>query len=254
MERGSDRLALITGRIQSLPSSSSSSVPQSHHEDTPNPSSPPPNSDVQEDPHPHLSEQIAELPSEVEEKESDSTLPRSHFDANTEALRDIDSQVQQLRSSLTVQNAPPSSSSLSSSATQRRPLFTASGVSSAIAESERTRLSFSVAVAILVVLAHLGFPLLGTSNIVKTLLGFRPLYLVLLTNVTLVLARILGKHRVSEGPDRGGEIRTPTEGFEWADNLGKALELGLVAQKVLDALFMDCAVYAIIVVCGLSSA
>lgn len=183
-------------------------------------------------------------------------MPRSQFDTNTEALRDIDSQVQQLLSSLTVQNAPPPppSSSLSSSATQRRPLFTASGVSSAIAESERTRLSFSVAVAILVVLAHLGFPLLGTSNIVKTLLGFRPLYLVLLTNVTLVLARILGKHRVSERPDRGGEIRTPTEGFEWADNLGKALELGLVAQKVLDALFMDCAVYAIIVVCGLSSA
>lgn len=59
MERGSDRLALITGRIQTLPSSSSSSGPQSHHEDTPNPSSPPPNSDVQEDPHPHLSEQIA---------------------------------------------------------------------------------------------------------------------------------------------------------------------------------------------------
>ncbi|KAM5565456.1 hypothetical protein ABKV19_019455 [Rosa sericea] len=241
LERGSDRLALITGRIQTLPSSSSSSDPETQFEDTTNPSSPPPTSDVQD--------QIAELPSEIEENESDSTLPRSQSDTNTEALRAIDTQVQQLLSSFTAQNAPPPPSS--SSENQRRPLFTASGVSSAIAETERTRLLFSVAVAMLVVLVHLGFPLLGTSNIVKTLLGFRPLYLVLLTNVTFVLARILGKQRVSERP---GEIRTSAEGIEWVVQLGRAVEIGLVAQKVLDALFMDCAVYAIIVVCGLSSA
>ncbi|PRQ27460.1 hypothetical protein RchiOBHm_Chr6g0305551 [Rosa chinensis] len=239
LERGSDRLALITGRIQTLPSSSSSPDPQTQFEDTTtNPSSPPPTSDVQD--------QIAELPSEIEENESDSTLPRSQSDTNTEALRAIDTQVQQLLSSLTAQNAPPPPSQ-----NQRRPLFTASGVSSAIAETERTRLLFSVAVAMLVVLVHLGFPLMGTSNIVKTLLGFRPLYLVLLTNVTFVLARILGKQRASERP---GEIRTSAEGIEWVAQLGRAVEIGLVAQKVLDALFMDCAVYAIIVVCGLSSA
>ncbi|XP_062024533.1 uncharacterized protein LOC133740601 [Rosa rugosa] len=242
LERGSDRLALITGRIQTLPSSSSSPDPQTQFEDTTNPSSPPPTSDVQD--------QIAELPSEIEENESDSTLPRSQSDTNTEALRAIDTQVQQLLSSLTAQNAPPPPPP-SSSENQRRPLFTASGVSSAIAETERTRLLFSVAVAMLVVLVHLGFPLMGTSNIVKTLLGFRPLYLVLLTNVTFVLARILGKQRVSERP---GEIRTSAEGIEWVAQLGRAVEIGLVAQKVLDALFMDCAVYAIIVVCGLSSA
>ncbi|XP_050364347.1 uncharacterized protein LOC126783012 [Argentina anserina] len=241
LERGSDRLALITGQIQTLPSSSSSSSdPQTQLEHTTNPSSPPPVSDVQD--------QITESPSEIEEKEneSDSTLPRSQSDTNTETLRAIDSQVQQLISSLTAQSAPPPQLIRP----QRQPLFTASGLCNAIAETETTRLLISAAVAIMVVLVHVGFPLLGSSNILKSLLGFRPLYLVLLTNVTFVLARILFKQRVFGLP---GEIGSSFEGGDWFALLGKALEIGMVVQKVLDALFMDCAVYAIIVVCGLSS-
>ncbi|KAL6212599.1 hypothetical protein ACLB2K_017817 [Fragaria x ananassa] len=246
LERGSDRLGLITGRIQTLPSSSLPD-PQTQLEDTTNPSSPPSVSDVQD--------QIAEVPSEIEEKEneSDSTSPSSQSETTSEAPRAIDSQVHELIASLAAQNAPPPQQPVPLPRLyqqQRQPLFTASGLTNAIAETERTRLLVSAAVAILVVLVHVGFPFLGRSSIVKTLLGFRPLYLVLLTNVTFVLARILGKKRVFE---RFEEIRDSSEGVEWYAQLGKALEICLVAQKVLDTLFMDCAVYSIIVVCGLSS-
>ncbi|OMO91003.1 hypothetical protein COLO4_18713 [Corchorus olitorius] len=38
----------------------------------------------------------------------------------------------------------------------------------------------------------------------------------------------------------------------WAEQLSKTFEVGLVVQKVIDAVFMDCSVYAVIVICGLS--
>ncbi|KAL3586962.1 hypothetical protein D5086_013829 [Populus alba] len=58
-------------------------------------------------------------------------------------------------------------------------------ITSAIAASEKSRLRCSVVVALAAVLSHLGFPLLG-SNLISSVINFRPLYLVLLTNVTLV--------------------------------------------------------------------
>ncbi|KAM1967609.1 hypothetical protein ACFX15_042639 [Malus domestica] len=92
---------------------------------------------------------------------------------------------------------------------------------------------------------------------VKTLLGFRPVYLVLVTNVTLVLAWIFDSdpQRLSRMPAQFGDCQnlSGTE-YEWAERLGVALGIGLKGKKVLDALFMDCVVYAIIVVCGLSFA
>ncbi|KAJ6924636.1 hypothetical protein NC652_017795 [Populus alba x Populus x berolinensis] len=54
-------------------------------------------------------------------------------------------------------------------------------ITSAIAASEKSRLRCSVVVALAAVLSHLGFPLLG-SNLISSVINFRPLYLVLLTN------------------------------------------------------------------------
>ncbi|KAL1367193.1 hypothetical protein AAHE18_02G033800 [Arachis hypogaea] len=49
----------------------------------------------------------------------------------------------------------------------------------------------------------------------------------------------------------GREYRTPSDGDQYAQ-LARTLELGLVMKNAMDAVFIDCAVYAIIVVCGIS--
>nr|XP_028949480.1 uncharacterized protein LOC103456051 isoform X2 [Malus domestica] len=237
MERGSDRLALITGRIQTLsPSSSLSSSPPpdpaTHSEDTDLPSRPSISPD--QIPRTHVPDQIPVFTPEIEERRSSSSTVQDESPPST------------------VQNeSRPSSLSF-----EKPRLFTASRISGAIEASERIRIYISMAIAVLVVFSHLGFPLLG-SKLVKTLMGFRPLYLVLVTNVTLVLARIFdsGQQRHHRVPAGIGEGQTMSGSeYEWAERLGKALGIGLLGKKVLDALFMDCAVYAIIVVCGLSFA
>lgn len=77
--------------------------------------------------------------------------------------------------------------------------MTPNQITSAIAASEKSRHRCSVAVALLVVLSHLGFPLLG-CNFTRSVIISRPLYLDLLTNVTPVLAPLLfNNHRGFEG-------------------------------------------------------
>ncbi|CAN6681953.1 unnamed protein product [Malus baccata var. baccata] len=271
MERGSDRLALITGRIQTLPPSSSLSSspppdPATHSEDTDLPSRPLISPD--QIPRTHVPDQIPVFTPEIEEmwsapsmvqNESPTSQTETHvpgqipvFTPGIEERRSSSSTVQDESTPSTVQNeSRPSSLSF-----EKPRLFTASRISGAIEASERIRIYISMAIAVLVVFSHLGFPLLG-SKLVKTLMGFRPLYLVLVTNVTLVLARIFNSgqqrhHRVPAGIGEG-QTMSGSE-YEWAERLGKALGIGLLGKKVLDALFMDCAVYAIIVVCGLSFA
>ncbi|XP_050126264.1 uncharacterized protein LOC126603454 [Malus sylvestris] len=266
MERGSDRLALITGRIQTLsPSSSLSSSPPpdpaTHSEDTDLPSR-------HQIPRTHVPDQIPVFTPEIEEmwsapstvqNESPTSQTETHvpgqipvFTPEIEERRSSSSTVQDESPPSTVQNeSRPSSLSF-----EKPRLFTASRISGAIEASERIRIYISMAIAVLVAFSHLGFPLLG-SKLVKTLMGFRPLYLVLVTNVTLVLARIFdsGQQRHHRVPAGIGEGQTMSGSeYEWAERLGKALGIGLLGKKVLDALFMDCAVYAIIVVCGLSFA
>ncbi|KAM1200604.1 hypothetical protein ACFX2I_016864 [Malus domestica] len=280
MERGSDRLALITGRIQTLPPSSSFSSspppdPATHSEDTALPSRPSISPD--QIPRTHVPDQIPVFTPEIEEmwsapstvqNESPTSQTETHvpgqipvFTPEIEERRSSSSTVQDESPPSTVQNeSRPSTvqneSRPSSLSFEKPRLFTASRISGAIEVSERIRIYISMAIAVLVVFSHLGFPLLG-SKLVKTLMGFRPLYLVLVTNVTLVLARIFdsGQQRHHRVPAGIGEGQTMSGSeYEWAERLGKALGIGLLGKKVLDALFMDCAVYAIIVVCGLSFA
>ncbi|KAK2984436.1 hypothetical protein RJ640_022579 [Escallonia rubra] len=134
---------------------------------------------------------------------------------------------------------------------QHRNFFTPNQISSAIAASERTRTYFSVAAAILVVLSFAGFPILG-SNTIKRIMFSRPLYLLLLTNISIVLSRLLlGKERRVVKFEQAAVSDTSLGGYGLADQLGKALELGLVLQNVVGAVFMDFSVYAVVLVCGL---
>ncbi|KAI9127278.1 hypothetical protein K1719_001837 [Acacia pycnantha] len=130
-------------------------------------------------------------------------------------------------------------------------LFTHGEISSAITASKITRLRCSIVIALLVVFSYVGFPLLD-NKYVKSKLSFRLFYLVLVTNITVVVERLLvGKRRGSESAaGRRQNITSDTD--HWTDNLGKALEAALVMRNVMDAMFMDCVSYAITVICGLS--
>lgn len=130
-------------------------------------------------------------------------------------------------------------------------LFKTSEISCAISATEHIRLFCSVAVALLVVLSYVGFPILG-SNIIKSIISFKPLYLVLLTNLTVVLSRLLYDSQGGFQTAIRGENNIPSsDGYDWAEQASKALEVGLLMQKVIDAVFIDCSVYSIIIICGL---
>ncbi|CAL5440497.1 unnamed protein product [Camellia sinensis] len=118
-------------------------------------------------------------------------------ETNTEALRvlpwEVDGRVESSRVSSTIQNTSISTSDSDHHVephVYRSKFFTPNQISCAIAVSESTRIYCSLPAAILVVLSHVGLPVLG-SHIVKSTIFFGPLYLVLLTNVSIVLAQLL---------------------------------------------------------------
>lgn len=231
LERGSDRLALITGQIQSFPpdpdpyqsrasAGQSPALDFSQHEDTAsNPM----------------------LPNEESAKERvapDETVePLPHTSQNGGNISS--GSVSQIPSSMQKPALDPQHEQT------QRSLFTAGQIRSAIAASENTRMSCSVVTAVLVIASCMGFPVAG-------IIILRPVYLLLLTNISIVLGlAILG--------ERGKELRTgrrrsaPTVGGNGlVDQLGKALELGLLMHKIIGALFMDFSIYAAVLVSGLS--
>ncbi|PNT33370.2 hypothetical protein POPTR_006G244600v4 [Populus trichocarpa] len=167
VDRGSDRLALITCQIHALP---------------PGYPSQPLNS---QDPPLHLSNKITESSLA---KPSRST---SGTEQNLKQQRWISSSV------------------------------TPNQITSAIAASEKSRLRCSVVVALSAVLSHLGFPLLG-SNLISSIINFRPLYLVLLTNVTLVL---FNNQRAFKGAVEAENKIPSTGGTDWTEQASEALKV-----------------------------
>ncbi|KAK3000027.1 hypothetical protein RJ639_024330 [Escallonia herrerae] len=310
MDRGSDRLALITARIQTLPSSSTSS--ESLHSHTA--SCPPSISQHQHLPS-GLPDQLAADVTLVLENLSVKIictmlfqclvvlincnvascpqiayniaaffLPDYDFgpvsgqlnnlnvgsrvepflrkcETRTEASRasalELDSKLQPAQVSSALQSSSISTTDpehRSEPQAQHRNFFTPNQISSAIAASERTRTYFAVSAAVLVVLSFVGFPILD-SHTVRRIMFSRPLYLLLLTNISIVLARlVLGKEGKVVKSEQDAVSDTSLSGYGLADQLGKALESGLVLQNVVGAVFMDISVYAVVLVCGLSLA
>ncbi|KAL9233920.1 hypothetical protein vseg_008853 [Gypsophila vaccaria] len=131
---------------------------------------------------------------------------------------------------------------------------TSQQVSAAVAVTEQDRFLCSIVMAILVVLSYSGFPIVG-SWIFRWIILFRPLFLLLITNVTLIVRRLLPdneKNLVRGDKDPNANASILDDGYAWAEEAGRALELGLMLQNVSGALFLDCSVYAAILVVGLS--
>ncbi|KAL5130818.1 hypothetical protein HKD37_12G033817 [Glycine soja] len=213
LQQGSDRLAFITGRIQTLPDPLSSSQPQSqsHHPNVDDSDS------ISQNPEPDNT--VIQTPPKHEGENEISTVPEPKPEPEPELF----------------QLQPPQTE-------EPKRFITPSDITRSINSSRVTRLCCSIFVAILVILSYPKF--------FSTVITFRPLYLVLVTNLTVVIARLFsGKQRGSERRDNRGS--SGDGGGEYAQ-LASILELCVVAQNVADAVFMDCAVYAVVLVCGLS--
>ncbi|CAM8970486.1 unnamed protein product [Rhodiola kirilowii] len=260
VDRGTDRLALITGRIQSLPDASSITLHQSSQ-------SPDADSPI------HIPESI-HASSETNEKVKESPFSDTNF-TNEEAqssknhaatavqshIPDPKPSIQSSENVFSASFERPQSTiahSVSGTAQMSQPRarkprlpFTPRQISSSVTESESLRNFCSFIVASMVVLSYAGFPILRCS-LIKNVILFRPLFLLLITNITIVVAPLLeGKQGGRESSARESD-ETSVEGPGMAEQLGNALEIGLLVQKVIGALFMDCSIYSVIVVSGLS--
>ncbi|KAL3819037.1 hypothetical protein ACJIZ3_004942 [Penstemon smallii] len=246
LERGSERLALITGRIQSLPEAGTFSrnpfvIYSSRDKHITTNSSLP----FQDSGKEASLDQILNKPVE--------TLLHNRDKDTSKATRSVsslgaDEELSQVSSSI--------QSPLLDHQYERqshRNLLTMGQICTAIAASENIRVHCSVAAAVLVILSYTGIPILSW-HVVRSTILFRPLYLLLLTNISIVLARLI---MGSQGPEsRMAQTKRNSVpafgGNGLVDLVGKALEAGLLMQNIVGALSMDFSIYAVVLICGLS--
>ncbi|PIA65078.1 hypothetical protein AQUCO_00100514v1 [Aquilegia coerulea] len=300
LEKGSDRLALITGRIDSIPEQpqSPASIYEYHHDssqfnlpplprhssnatsqddgdahtefasslepeqrklETPVDTTRTPMLDRSRKLHPDLVPSTALGPSNSADDESnlhrEARVDETHVDASRVPVLDRSRLLQPALVPSTAVGTSNSAVDEPCPHREARPdfskLFTANKISSTVTASENIRIITSITIALLVVLSHLGVPLLS-SYIIAAIITTRPVYLVLLTDVTIVVGRILSEKQVVSEMT-GGEIKPADSEDEhsWAEGLG-TLETGLMLYKAITAAFMDCSVYLVVVICGLS--
>ena len=118
-------------------------------------------------------------------------------------------------------------------------------IGAAIDASEYARMFSSLVIALLVILSHLGFSSLGSS-----IVSFRPVFLLLLTDATIVLGRVLLSHHGD--PSSASRRETSVmNGQGIADQVGNALEMVMMMKKIMNAVSMDFSLYAVFLICGL---
>ncbi|CAL9227747.1 unnamed protein product [Arabidopsis halleri] len=261
LERGSDRLAFITGQINGVPpppppSDSPSSLSPSHLQtDQSSPDTILPRDQIlkaQEIAFTSHQENIsdAEMLDNVDhiihQSRAESLQPQRHAETLAEASGSDprDATIQPSPTTSSVQN--PSVVNLGASqafipVVSFVNAITPKHIGAAIDASEYARMFTALAIALVVILSHLGFSSLG--NIVS----FRPVFLLLLTDATIVLGRVLLSHHGDSSSASG----TVMSGQGMMDQVGNALEMVMMMKKIMDALLMDFSLYAVILICGL---
>ncbi|XP_021829115.1 uncharacterized protein LOC110769445 [Prunus avium] len=260
VERESDRMALITGRIQSLP-----------------PPSPPPSPSLPPHDRALHTHRINAGTEGKDGTPADSTLLKVHGASNEDVSRqnnaetgsqdgpsscqcdttthtlqphgvDGTTQVQPQFGTSIVQKAPPTDTELAITHRRAR-FFTSKRLNSCIVESESMRIFCGLIIAFLVVLSYVDYALFGV-NLVKSesIVASRPLYIILLTDVTIVLARMILVRREDVEEER---VVVPQDGHNWVEAV-KLLERGLVVYQAIRGVFIDFSVYVVVVICGLS--
>ncbi|XP_071690693.1 uncharacterized protein [Rutidosis leptorrhynchoides] len=237
-EKGADRLAFITGRVQSL---SSPSIPPSVSPDS--------------DQLP-LFDEKTNSPLDAEAVVEDIMSNVQSVNDNSDPITETSTQttpepnkLQSIPATLTEQIEPVSASNRLQkpvSLTRRHETFSPNRLRPAIKSSENIRRICSLVVAILVLLSYAGFPILG-SNVIKNIVLSRPLFLLILTNITIVVAPLL-LEKVKQKEQR----RSLAGDAGFANQIGTILEWGLLMKNGLSELFMDCSVYSLVVILGMS--
>ncbi|KAK6148867.1 hypothetical protein DH2020_016392 [Rehmannia glutinosa] len=249
--RGTDRMALITGRIQTIDPNISKScsfsnptldyLPAQHSRSSSEPAGDENRAMFHDYPHGEIDvkgEDDVPDPLISHDKDEDEV---SRENASGKRVSDLDEKEVAI---LSFQSGDfpekPFEYHLSS--------ITPKEINFSIISSENTRVICSFVIAILVVLSHINLP----HNVVKSksLIAYRPLYAVLVTDMLIVAARLA---LYSEGKVDDKEVKFEGGGENW-DGAVKLLEWGLVLHQTLRAVFIDCSFYLAIVVCGLSLA
>lgn len=130
--------------------------------------------------------------------------------------------------------------------------FSSKRINSCIIASERTRASCSLIIACLVLISYIDYPIFGTNLVSsESIIASRPLYIVLLTDITIVFARLYRQRGESSEEVQEESMVSQEDGHNWVAAV-KLLERGLVVYQSIRGIFIDCSVYLVVVICGLS--
>ncbi|KAF3548557.1 hypothetical protein DY000_02010113 [Brassica cretica] len=252
LERGSDRLAFITGQINGVPPPPPSSLSQSHL----SPETIPSRDEIPTDR--KTGSDIAAFTSHQENiyeasmlDNMDPIIHQSRADS-LQPLKYTETLAEASDSDATIQPSPatPSVVDFGGASQAFTPLvsfvntITPKHIGAAIDASEYARMFSSILIALLVVLSHLGFSSLGS------IVSFRPVFLLLLTDATIVLGRILLSHH-GDPSSASRRQNSVMNGQGIADQVGNALEMVMMMKKIMNAVSMDFSLYAVFLICGL---
>ncbi|KAG6513219.1 uncharacterized protein LOC121969285 [Zingiber officinale] len=125
--------------------------------------------------------------------------------------------------------------------------FSSKQVSRGISASENKRLLCAVIIALLVIMSNRGYTLGG--GVANSILIFRPLFLAILTDITIILWLLMTtQHKAEKEKEK---VRTGRDESGSTNTVGDAVDALLAFQKAATAIFMDCSICAIIIICGL---
>jgi hypothetical protein len=230
MERGSDRLALITGQLHNLdPSSpSSSSSSSASHNRTYSESFMP---QTKSDHH-----QILESPS-----------LKYQFKEEVKARSEEPKLSTVLHKPLKIEPTKQEEATRSQKSQNQRPIcfFSSKKLNASIISSERTRSLSSLTIAAFVVL----LPRLNITSS-NTILALRPLWLLILTDCAIVMSHLTTEASgggLSHEMEEDGKGRDGNNGENWSD-AERLLERGVVVYQALRGMFIDCSLYMVVVV------
>ncbi|KAK3219745.1 hypothetical protein Dsin_013715 [Dipteronia sinensis] len=275
-ELGSDRLALITGRIQALPASprTPSSYIHARNESTPavfysqdheTPRTPafsdynnagPDKGSIdsttfkvlkRENSIEYLRSNTIDIGSRVETRMNKINSDRESM----QALATDDTKSEPLQAKSAVQEISNNEKELLPEPTKpnQNKLFSSKRIHYCIIYSQGTRSFCALVIALLVVLSYMDYPLL---NIVSSdsIVASRPLYILLLTDVTIVVAQVYLENR-RESEEAEAERLAQEEGHNLVEAI-VLMERGLVVYQIIRGVFIDFSIYAVVVICGLS--
>ncbi|KAJ9179152.1 hypothetical protein P3X46_010971 [Hevea brasiliensis] len=243
MERGSDRLALITGQVRALSPSPSLPSPsnqrQRRHAHTE--SSPSlmfsPNDNAQINAGPEETDDVSGSKFMKTRTINEYPGARNFHRGNQAETRLVKSATSP--DTLSKLQQPSEITPSVQKAPSQPKLFSSKRINYCIIASERTRAICSLIVAFLVIVNSDSF------------IASRPFCIILLTDVTIVLARLFRE----SGNDSEEIEEEQNSGKEDEDNWAgavKLLERGLFLYQAICGIFTDCSVYLVAVICGLS--